>query len=81
MNISHEEGGAGGPSHASLYQQRALVGAHCPLRPEERIVDHLHDVYVVCSKERVDDVHHIQVHHGRTQVWDRAGVWPQTCVN
>ena len=67
----------------SLGMHPALVAAQRRLRPSERIFAFLDDVCVVCLPERVQTVVNIlaaelwahaqiQVHHGKTQVWNRV---------
>ena len=67
---------------------QALVAVQAGLLPSERLFAFLDDIYVVCSPDRVADVHaslqaelwrhaRIQVHQGKTQVWNRDGVMPR----
>ena len=71
----------------SLGMHPALMAAQERLRPAERIFAFLDDVCVVCHPERVETVvsilaaklwthAQIQVHDGKTQVWNRAGEEP-----
>ena len=64
-----------------------MAAAQDRLRPSERIFAFLDDVYVVCLPDRVQTVvsvlvaelwthAKIQVHHGKTQVWNRVGEGP-----
>ena len=85
--IPQGEGGEQGdplmPLLFSLGMHPALVAAQRRLRPSERIFAFLDDVCVVCLPERVQTVVNIlaaelwahaqiQVHHGKTHVWNRA---------
>ena len=89
--IAQGEGGEQGdalmPLLFSLGLHRALCAVSDRLLPTERLLPFLDDLYVICSPERVLHVHRvlqeelcvhsrIQVHHGKTQVWNRAGVPP-----
>ena len=75
------------PMLFSLGMHPALRAAQARLGPSERIFAFLDDVCVVCLPERVQTVvsilaaelwNHalIQVHEGKTQVWNRAGEEP-----
>ena len=72
------------PALQALGQHRALVAVSDQLLPTERLLVFLFDLYVLCSPHRVADVHillqqalwehsRISVHHGKTQIWNRAG--------
>ena len=58
--------------------------------PSEHLLAFLDEIYVVCSPERVSDVYaslqhelwrhsRIEVHQGKTQLWNRDGVMPSGC--
>ena len=75
QNIAQGEGGTqGDPEMPMLF----ALGQHRTLV----------DIYVVCTPERVEDIHiikaelfahaRISVHHGKIQVWNRGGVVPMT---
>ena len=75
------------PMLFSLGMHPALMAAQERLRPGERIFAFLDDVCIVCHPERVETVvsilapelwahAQIQVHEGKTQVWNRAGEEP-----
>ena len=83
-----EQGDAMMPLLFSLGQHPALEAVHRPLRPVELLFAFLDDVYIVCSPARVGMVHtllenalwghaRIQVHAGKTKVWNLAGVRPE----
>ena len=69
---------------------RALGSLPVPqshLGPTERLFAFLDDIYVVCSPDRVSQIHEdlrtqlwthakIQMHKGKTQAWNRGGVAP-----
>ena len=71
----------------SLGQHRALVASQARLRDGERLFAFLDDVYIICAPDRAGDVHKIlqeelwrhakiQVHHGKTKMWNRSGTTP-----
>ena len=89
--ISQGEGGEQGdplmPLLFALEQHSSLVAIQERLRGNERVFAYLDDIYAVCGPGRLEQVHavleeelythaHIQVHHGKTQVWNRGGVLP-----
>ena len=90
--IPQGEGGGnkGTPScrcSSVLGMHPALMAAQERLRLGQRIFAFLDDVCIVCLPERVETVvsilaaelwahAHIQVHEGKTQVWNRAGEEP-----
>ena len=87
--IPQGEGGTGGPPHADLQlgMHPALMVAQERLRPGVRIFAFLDDVCIVCLPERVETAvsifaaelwahAQIQVHEGKTQVWNRIGEEP-----
>ena len=95
---SHEivqgEGGEQGdplmPLLFSLGQHSAMLGINAGLAEGESLFAFLDDLYVLCSPERVKEVHslikqqlwsvaNIQVHQSKTKVWNRAGVEPAGC--
>ena len=58
--------------------------------PSEHLLPFLDDIYVVCGAVRVSDVYtslqqelwrhsRIEVHQGKTQLWNRDGVMPSGC--
>ena len=68
------------PALFALGLHQALVAVQAGLLPSERFFAFLDDIYVVCSPDRVADVHaslqaelwrhaRIQVHQGKTQLW------------
>ena len=71
------------PMLISLGMHPAPMAAQERLRPGERIFAFLDDVCIVCHPELVETVDNIaaelwahaqiQVHEGKTQVWNRAG--------
>ena len=74
----------------ALGQHNALSEVQNQLRPEEMLFAFLDDIHVVCRPGRVGVVHtmlenalwghaRIQVHAGKTKVWNRAGVRPEAC--
>ena len=86
--VRQGEGGEQGdplmPLLFSLGQHRALVAVQARLREGERLFAFLDDVYVICAPDRAGDVHKIlqeelwrhakiQVHHGKTKMWNRSG--------
>ena len=89
--IAQGEGGKQGdplmPAPSAVGQHRALEAVRERLRPHEQLLAFLDDIYVVCRPERVVDIHNIlrgqlwhhariQVHQGKTQVWNRGSVEP-----
>ena len=57
------------------------------MRDGERLFAFLDDVYIICAPDRAGDVHKIlqeelwrhakiQVHHGKTKMWNRSGTTP-----
>ena len=89
--VRQGEGGEQGdplmPLLFSLGQHRALVAVQARLREGERLFAFLDDVYVICAPDRAGDVHKIlqeelwrhakiQVHHGKTKMWNRSGTTP-----
>ena len=92
--IMQGEGGEQGdplmPLLFSLGQHSALLAINAKLKEGESLFAFLDDLYVLCSPGRVREVHkviqdelwgraNIQVHHGKTKVWNRAGVKPAGC--
>ena len=76
------------PALFALGQHQALVAVHDQLTPQERLFAFHDDKNAVCSPERVSDIHNmlqrelwihsrIQVHQGKTQLWNRGGVEPR----
>ena len=72
----------------SLGQHAALEAVQRRLQGSEKVFAYLDDVVVVCSPGRVVEVEgilrqelrrhaHIDVHQGKTQVWNRLGVTPR----
>ena len=91
-DVHQGEGGEQGDALMSalfaLGQHQALVAVHDQLAPHERLFAFIDDIYVVCSPDRVSDIHNmlqrewwihsrIQVHQGKTQLWNRGGVEPR----
>ena len=85
-----EQGDAMMPLLFSLGQHPALEAVHRQLRPGELLFAFLDDICIVCSPARVGMVHtllenalwghaRVQVHAGKTKVWNRAGVRPEAC--
>ena len=75
------------PALFALGLHQALVAVQAGLLPSERLFAFPDDFYVVCSSDRVADVYaslqaeiwrhaRIQVHQGKTQLWNRDGVMP-----
>ena len=82
-----EQGDAFMPMLYSLGQHAALQSVQDAFLPGEYLFGYLDDIYVVCSPERVALIHklleqaleeyaRIQVHLGKTQVWNRGGHVP-----
>ena len=74
----------------SLGQHAALQSVQDAFLPGEQLFAFLDDIYVVCLPERVAPIHklleqaleeyaRIQVHLGKTQVWNRGGHVPPGC--
>ena len=96
VHIIHQgEGGEQGdplmPMLFALGQHQALRSVQHFLRSDERLFAYLDDIYVVCAPERVGVIHarievdlwefaRIQVHLGKTQVWNRGGHYPPGCT-
>ena len=75
------------PMLFSLGQHPALLATQARLLVNERVFAYLDDIYAVCRPERCGAVFailqqelqshaEIQLHHGKTQVWNRGGVVP-----
>ena len=75
------------PMLYSLGQHPALCAVQSKLRVEERLFAFLDDIYVVCSPERVSEIYklweeelwrhsRIQIHAGKTQIWNSGGHVP-----
>ena len=92
QDIQQGEGGEQGdplmPLLFALGLHRALTAVRERLLPSEKVFAFLDDVYVICAPHRVLEVHRIleeelqnhaqiSLHHGKTQVWNRAGVPPR----
>ena len=90
-DVVQGEGGEQGdplmPALFALGQHRALVAVRERLRPDEHLLAFLDDIYIVCRQDRVVHIHamlraqlwhhaRIQIHQGKTQVWNRGGVEP-----
>ena len=71
----------------SLGQHGALVAVQSQLRADDKLVAFLDDVYVVCKPDRVGEVYKvlevelrtracINIHKGKTKLWNAAGVEP-----
>ena len=74
-----------------LGKHSALAAVDAHLIDGESLFAFIDDLCVLCSPERVGEVHkviqfvlwsrtNIRVHHGKTKVWNRAGVEPRGCV-
>ena len=83
-----EQGDAMMPLLCALGQHQALRSVQFQLRPSEGLLAFHDDIYVVTSPERTCEVHtiwrealwdnsRIQIHVGKTQIWNRAGVAPR----
>ena len=83
-----EQGDAMMPLLCALGQHQALRSVQSQLRPSEGLLAFHDDIYVVTSPERTCEVHtilrealwdnsRIQIHVGKTQIWNRAGVVPR----
>ena len=90
--IVQGEGGEQGdplvPALFALGLHQVLVAVQAGLLPSERLFAFLDDSNVVCRPDRVADVHaslqaefwhhaRMQVHQGKTQLWNRDGVTPR----
>ena len=90
--IRHGEGGEqGDPMMPMLYalgQHQALAAVQTRLRPGEHLVAFHDDTYVVSQPERSCEIHgilraalwnhsRIQLHAGKLQMWNRAGIVPR----
>ena len=75
------------PMLSSSGQHRALCVVPSKLRVEERLFAFLDDIYVVCSPEWVSEIcklweeelwrhSRIQIHAGKTQIWNSGGHVP-----
>ena len=86
--VAQGEGGEQGdnlmPALFSLGLHPALAAVQETLSSGERLLAFLDDINIVCRPTGVLEVHHIleeelwrhactQVHHGKTQVWNRGG--------
>ena len=80
------------PALFALGLHVALVAVQAGLLPSERLFAFLDDIFVVCSPDRVADVHaslqaelwrhaRIQVHQGKTQLWNRDGQIPNVLIS
>ena len=91
-DVQHGEGGEQGdalmPALFALGQHNALVTLQLRLSPHERLFAFLDDIYVVCSPDRVLPIFQaleielwvhsrIQIHQGKTQLWNKGGVPPR----
>ena len=89
--VCQGEGGEQGdplmPLLFSLGQHRALVAVQSQLRADEKLFAFLDDVYVVCKPDRAGEVYKvlevelrtracINIHKGKTKLWNAAGVEP-----
>ena len=85
-----EQGDAIMPLLVALGQHPALEAPNRQLRPGELLFAYLDDTYVVCLPDRVGMIFtlletalwehvRIQVHAGKTMVWNRAGTRPEAC--
>ena len=85
-----EQGDALMPMLYALGQHGALLSLQDFLLPHEHLFAYLDDIYVVCLPDRVgpifkhlqealDQYARIQVHLGKTQVWNRGGHYPPAC--
>ena len=85
-----EQGDALMPMLYSLGQHGALQEVQDSLMPDEYLFAYLDDIYVVCPPERVSAIYkllgqaleenaRIQMHLGKTQVWNRGGHMPPGC--
>ena len=78
------------PALFSLGQHSALNAVAEELRPSERLLAFVDDIYVVCAPDRVATIYallqnklwqhaRIRVNLGKTQLWNRGGVFPLGC--
>ena len=85
-----EQGDAMMPFLFSVGQHRALEAIHSRMNPDEYLMAFLDDVYMATPPARVGSMHavvqeelyvhaFIQVHNGKTKVWNQAGVRPVAC--
>ena len=94
--VYQSEGGEQGdplmPLLYALGQHPALDRVAQHLRGNERIYAFLDDVYITCPPERVRILYdllsqclreqaQIQVHVGKTRIWNRAGIEPINCAD
>ena len=73
----------------SLGQHRAFVLIQAQLKDGERMFAFLNHLYVVCGPERFGEVYFVLeqqlrekpgiIHHGKTKLWNKAGVKPAMC--
>ena len=92
--IHQGEGGEQGdplmPLLFSLGQPASLEALQRRMRPTERLMAYLDDIYFASRPERVGDVvaasvqelwahARIRVHGGKTHIWNRAGTKPRVC--
>ena len=85
--VAQGEGGEQGdplmPALFSLGLHPALAAVQERLSAGERLLAFLDDICIVCRPTRVLEVHRIleeeciQVHHGKTHVWNRGGIRPE----
>ena len=90
--IRQGEGGEQGdpmmPMLYSLGQHQALAAVQTRLRPGEHLLAFLDDTYVISQTERSCELHailraalwnhsRIQLHAGKLQMWNRAGIVPR----
>ena len=87
MRSGKERGDAMMPLLYALGQHQALLSVQFQLRPSEGLLAFHDDIFVVTFSERTCEVHsiwrealwdnsRIQIHVGKTQIWNRAGVAP-----
>ena len=87
-----EDGEQGDPLMPLLFSfgQHSALQSLQSFLPSEQLFAYLDDFYVVCSPERVGAIFtrlesdleshvRIQVHQGKTKVWNRAGAEPEGC--
>ena len=85
-----EQGDALMPALFSLGQHNALVAVQHQLEQDERMFAFLDDIYVTARPDRVVPIFNllrrelwtharIQIHLGKTQIWNQAGVEPAGC--
>ena len=80
-----EDGEQGDPL---MGQHLALVAVQASLLEGERLFAFLDDIYIVCAPSRVGEVYlllqkafvgadrHVQVHQGKTKIWNAGGLKP-----